>query len=221
MKYAALIPAYNEVNNLPRLLDMLPLQKQDVVVVDDGSTDGTAEVAAHWGATVLKHARNKGKGAAQRTGFEYLRKKDYDGVITIDADCQHDPALIPRFLNSARDNKYDIVIGTRDLKTGTSMPLERLLTNLTTSLAVSLLSGQRITDSQSGYRFLSRRVIRNIDLETSRYQTESEILIKAGRRGYRIGEVPISTIYAGQKSNIKKDVDTLRFILLCIRSLWR
>ncbi|MFQ5906764.1 MAG: glycosyltransferase family 2 protein, partial [bacterium] len=151
----------------------------------------------------------------------YVRNKSYDGVITLDADGQHDPALIPHFLRTAEEGNYDIVIGTRKLEAGTGMPLIRLLTNLTTSLVVSLMSGQKIRDSQSGYRYLSSRVIRNIPLTTSRYQTESEVLIKAGRSGYTIGEVPISTIYSGQKSNINKFIDTVRFIGLCIKNMCR
>ncbi|TET78680.1 glycosyltransferase family 2 protein [candidate division TA06 bacterium] len=220
LKFAALIPAYNEEKNLPHLLSRLPCEKKNIIVVDDGSNDSTAAVAAKCGVTVLRQEKNLGKGAAQRRGFEYLKDEPYDGVITIDADGQHDPALIPQFLKKARDGNYDIVIGARMLEPTTSMPLIRLLTNLTTSLVVSLMSGQRIRDSQSGYRYLSARVIRNIPLTTSRYQTESEVLIKAGRQGYRIGEMPISTIYSGQKSNINKFTDTLRFIGLSIKSLW-
>lgn len=220
MKFAVLIPAYNEEKDLPHLLSRLPCEKKNIIVVDDGSNDSTAAVAAKCGVTVLRQEKNLGKGAAQRRGFEYLKDEPYDGVITIDADGQHDPALIPQFLKKARDGNYDIVVGTRVLEPGTAMPLIRLLTNLTTSLVVSLMSGQRIRDSQSGYRYLSARVIGNIPLTTSRYQTESEVLIKAGRQGYRIGEMPISTIYSGQKSNVNKFIDTMRFIGLCIKSLW-
>lgn len=219
LEYAVLIPAYNEEKNLPHLLSRIPCERKDIVVVDDGSHDSTAAVAAKCGVAVLRQEKNLGKGAAQRRGFEYLKDEPYDAVITIDADGQHDPALIPQFLKRARDGDYDIVIGTRMLEPTTSMPLIRLLTNLTTSLVVSLMSGQRIRDSQSGYRYLSARVIRGIPLTTSRYQTESEVLIKAGRQGYRIGETPISTIYSGQKSNINKFTDTLRFIGLCIKCL--
>jgi len=221
LKYAALIPAYNEEKNLPGLLSRLPCGKEDIVVVDDGSSDTTAEVASRWGCVVLRQRENTGKGAAQRAGFEYLKDKPYDGVITIDADGQHDPASIPYFLEKAEEGNYDIVIGTRRLIRGTGMPMIRLLTNLTTSLVVSLMSRQRIKDSQSGYRYVSSRVIKTIPLTTSRYQTESEVLIKAGRSGYRIGEIPISTIYSGQKSNINKLVDTLRFVGLCIKNMWR
>jgi len=220
VKYAALIPAYNEEKGLPQLLSRLPCGKEDIIVVDDGSSDSTAAVAAKCGVTVLRQEKNLGKGAAQRRGFEYLKNEHYDAVIAIDADGQHDPALIPQFLKKAGDGNYDIVIGTRALEPGTTMPLIRLLTNLTTSLVVSIMSGQRIRDSQSGYRYLSARVIEAVPLTTNRYQTESEVLIKAGRQGYRIGEMPISTIYSGQKSNINKFVDTLRFIILCIKSLW-
>jgi glycosyltransferase involved in cell wall biosynthesis len=220
LRYAILIPAYNEEERLPGLLSRLPGARDDVVVVDDGSDDRTGEIAGKSGCVVIRQEENLGKGAAQRTGFEYIGVRDYDGVIALDADGQHDPDLIPVFLKTAERGSFDILIGTRRLEHGTGMPLVRLFTNLTTSLVVSIMSGQRIRDSQSGYRYLSSRVIRSIPLTTSRYQTESEVLIKAGRMGYRIGEVPISTIYAGERSNINKFVDTLRFVWLCIRNMW-
>lgn len=220
MKYATLIPAYNEEERLPGLLDSLPCSREDVVVVDDGSNDLTAQIAARFGCAVIRQTTNLGKGAAQRAGFDYIVSRDYDGVVTLDADGQHDPSLIPVFARKAEEGCFDILIGTRTLKPGTGMPMLRLLTNLTTSLVVSIMSGQRIRDSQSGYRYLSLRVVTNIPLTTSRYQTESEVLIKAGRIGYRIGEVPISTIYSGQKSSINKFVDTTRFIWMCVKNMW-
>ena len=221
MRYAALIPAFNEEERLPDLLSNLPCDMSDVIVVDDGSDDRTAQIAEKSGCTVIRQAENLGKGAAQRAGFEHILRGGYDGVVTLDADGQHDPSLIPDFVRRAEDGEYDILVGTRELRQGSGMPTIRLMTNLTTSLVVSILSGQRIRDSQSGYRFLSARAMRNIPLTTSRYQTESEVLIKAGRMGYRIGEIPISTIYAGQTSNINKVIDTARFVLLCIRNMWR
>lgn len=221
MKYAALIPAYNEEESLPSLLALIPCNRTDIVVVDDGSSDSTADIAEKSGCLVIRQRENLGKGAAQRAGFEHLKGMDYDGVVTLDADGQHDPSLIPRFIRKAEEGDYDILIGTRRLQLGTGMPFLRLLTNLTTSLVVSIMSGQRIRDSQSGYRYLSSRTVRNVPLTTSRYQTESEVLIRAGRMGYSIGEVPITTIYSGQRSDINKAVDTARFIWLCIKIIWR
>jgi glycosyltransferase involved in cell wall biosynthesis len=221
LRYAILIPAYNEEKSLPDLLGQLPCAREDVVVVDDGSKDETAEITRKSGCVVITQGENLGKGAAQRAGFEYIKSRNYDGVVALDADGQHDPSLIPVFVRTAEEKGLDILVGTRRLEPGTGMPLLRLLTNLMTSLVVSIISGQRIRDSQSGYRYLSSRVIGKIPLTTSRYQTESEVLIKAGRMGYRIGEIPISTIYSGQKSNINKCADTARFIWLCIRSMWR
>ncbi len=221
MKFAALIAAYNEEQALPGLLTRLPCERRDIIVVDDGSVDRTAMIAEESGCVVIRQEKNMGKGAAQRAGFDYIAMKDYDGVITMDADGQHDPSLIPLFLNKVESGGYDILVGTRKLERGTGMPLIRLLTNLVTSLVVSILSGERIRDSQSGYRFLSTSVIKSVPLETDRYQTESEVLMNAGRLGYSIGEVPISTIYSGQKSSINKLLDTMRFVRLCVKNLWR
>jgi glycosyltransferase involved in cell wall biosynthesis len=221
LKFAALIAAYNEEKALPGLLARLPCDRKDIVIIDDGSADRTAIIAEESGCVVIRQERNMGKGAAHRAGFEYLMTKDYDGVITMDADGQHDPSLIPLFLKKAESGGYDILVGTRKLGRGTGMPLIRLLTNIVTSLVVSILSGEKIRDSQSGYRFLSISVIRRVPLETNRYQTESEVLMNAGRLGYSIGEIPISTIYSGQKSNINKLLDTMRFVRLCVKNLWR
>ena len=97
------------------------------------------------------------------------------------------------------------------------MPFIRLATNVVTSLIVSILSRQKITDSQTGYRLIKRKVLEKVDLVTSNYETESEILIKAGRKGFKVSEVPIRTIYGGESSSINRFTDTLRFIKLVIR----
>ncbi len=195
----------------------------DVVVVDDGSTDATSEAASRAGAVVLAHDVNLGKGAALRTGFEYAVENDYDAVVTMDGDGQHDPGAIPDFLDALENSGADIVIGTRMHAVG-DMPGLRVWTNRTTSRVVSALSRQNIPDSQSGYRLIRVRVLRDIAgaLVTTRYDTESELLIRAARRGYRISSVAIESIYTGTVSHINPFIDTLRFIRLVVRSVfWR
>jgi glycosyltransferase involved in cell wall biosynthesis len=193
----------------------------DVLVVDDGSTDETGETARAAGAAVVAHPRNMGKGAALATGFRYAVAQGYDAVITMDGDEQHDPASIPRFLETMSDGAYDVVVGSR-MDAVRDMPPIRIWTNRTTSRIVSRLAGQDIPDSQSGYRALRTAVVDGMRLVTSRYDTESEILIRAGRRGFSIGAVPIESIYTDGVSHINPFVDTLRFIRLVWRSLfWR
>ncbi|KPJ53099.1 hypothetical protein AMJ39_05825 [candidate division TA06 bacterium DG_24] len=221
MKVAILIPAFNAETTLASLLQSIStmFDRRNVFVVDDGSSDCTSAVARQRGVNVLRHKWNLGKGAAHRTGFSYVLKQGYDAVITLDADGQHDYRSLPRFVARARKRGADIIVGSRrgDLST---MPLIRVFTNRLTSLVVSLLCGQRVDDSQSGYRLIRAGPLRNIRLTTRNYQTESEILIKAGRKGYRIESIPIPTIYAREVSYIQPFTDTMRFIWLFIRSLW-
>jgi glycosyltransferase involved in cell wall biosynthesis len=195
----------------------------DVVVVNDGSTDGTSAAAEAAGAHVLEHEVNLGKGAALKTGFEYAVAKGYDAVVTMDGDGQHDPSAIPDFLDALEKCDADIIVGTRMHAVG-EMPKLRIWTNRTTSRIVSLITGQDIPDSQSGYRLIRVRVLRDIvkSFVTTRYDTESELLIRAARRGYTTAAVAITSIYTGAVSHINPIVDTLRFVRLVSRSMfWR
>ena len=195
----------------------------DVVVVNDGSMDGTSAAAEAAGAHVLEHEVNLGKGAALKTGFEYAVAKRYDAVVTMDGDGQHDPLAIPDFLDAADKCDADIIVGTRMHAVG-EMPKLRIWTNRTTSRIVSLITRQNIPDSQSGYRLIKIRVLRDIvtSFVTTRYDTESELLIRAARRGYRTAAVAITSIYTGAVSHINPIVDTLRFVRLIGRSMfWR
>ncbi len=219
MKVFVLIPAFNEERTIGKLVrSLLPLV-DGVVVVDDGSTDTTSQGAKEAGAEVLLHKNNLGKGAALRTGFHHLMGKDCDAIITMDADRQHDWKEIPLFLEEAKKGEADIIVGSRmgNIK---QMPLIRQCTNKATSLITSLISHQKVRDSQSGYRLIRRRVLEDIRLATSKFEIESELLIKAGKMGYSVKEIPIKTIYQERgSSKIKPIRDTLRFIRLVFRSL--
>jgi glycosyltransferase involved in cell wall biosynthesis len=220
MKICAVVPAFNEGENVGGLVRKLLSYVKEVIVVDDGSADDTFKEAQDAGATVLRHLRNCGKGAALRTGFNHALKAGYDGVITLDADGQHDYREVPLFINEVEKCGADIVLGTR-MGSVRGMPLIRLLTNIVTSLIVSILSRQRITDSQTGFRLIKREVLEKARLTTTNYETESEILIKASRKGFKITEIPIKTIYRNQASNINAFIDTLRFIRLVLKmGLW-
>lgn len=195
----------------------------DVLVVNDGSTDGTSRAAREAGAAVIDHPENRGKGAALRTGFEYAVEQGYEAAITMDGDGQHDPREIPGFVDALEKTGADIVVGTRMHAVG-EMPRIRIWTNRTTSRVVSRLAGQKIPDSQSGFRIFRVSVLKDVvrSLVTSRYDTESEILIRAARRGYRVAATAIESIYTGAVSHIHPVVDTFRFLRLVGRSLfWR
>jgi glycosyltransferase involved in cell wall biosynthesis len=219
-RIAVIIPAYNAGTTIRELIERTSkfIDRGDIVVIDDGSGDQTFGSAQATGAVVLRHQANRGKGEALKTGFRHVQGRDYHALITLDADMQHDPESIPDFVRRA-SGFSGIMIGTRkrNLKI---MPFARWLTNNLTSLIVSVLSDQSIRDSQSGYRLITTQVLKSVRLESRKYDLESEILIKAKRKGFEIAEVPIRTIYAGGRSFINPLVDTGRFIKLMWRSLW-
>jgi glycosyltransferase involved in cell wall biosynthesis len=207
------IPAYKAAGHIGDVvrgvLELSPRIR--VVVVDDGSGDPTSAEAQDAGAEVITHDFNRGKWAALEAGFAEFLKSGRKAVITLDADGQHSPAEIPGLIDVWRKGGADIVIGTRKREIG-NMPFIRILTNSISSGLVSLVSGARIRDSQSGYRLHSREVIENVEVKTGGYEAESEILVKAVCQGYKVDSAPISTIYEGEKSHINPLMVPLRFL---------
>ena len=165
---------------------------------------------------MLKHERNKGKGASLREGFKHILKKDFDAVIVMDGDAQHRPGDIDDFLKRMEQANADMVIGSR-MNDTSSMPLIRIWTNRFMSWLISLVCGQRVPDSQCGFRLIKRNVLEKIKLNSSNFEIDSELIIKAARTGFRIDSVPIRTVYQGETSNINPFLDTLRFIVFMIR----
>jgi len=152
-------------------------------------------------------------------GFNYALANGYDAVITMDGDGQHLPEDIPYFMRLAKYSDSAIFIGNRMQRTKT-MPFVRVVTNRFMSWLLSCLTKQRIPDSQCGFRLIKKEVLKSVTLVTSKYETESEILIKGSRLGFKIEAVPIKTIYRKEKSQINPLIDTVRFIRLIIRALW-
>ena len=214
-----IIPAYNEEESIAKVLKSLNFPHEDIIVVDDGSSDNTFQILQSFGVHTIRHKKNMGKGMAQRTAFDFAASKGAEWIITMDADLQHSPDDIPKFLKSIKTKRSDMIIGVRNISLKV-MPFLRLQTNLWTSFAVSLLGGCRIKDSQSGFRALRKEIFTTIPLSTNNFQTESEIIIKAARKGFKISSVPIKTIYNESNSYIKPVLDTLRFIKLMLQSLW-
>ncbi|MGZ8502366.1 MAG: glycosyltransferase family 2 protein [Candidatus Limnocylindrales bacterium] len=196
----ALIPAYEEG---PRVAGVAlgATAYLPVLVVDDGSTDDTAARAEAAGATVLVQRPNQGKGAALRAGFRWALERDFDAVVTLDADGQHDPAEIPAFLDTFERTEADLIIGRRDFA---QMPPVRRLANRLGGLAMSWAAGRDIPDNQSGYRLLSRRLIEAIATsDEAGFEYEIEMIATCIRAGLRLEWVPIRTIYAGEPSHIR------------------
>ncbi|MDI6758431.1 MAG: glycosyltransferase family 2 protein [Candidatus Omnitrophota bacterium] len=218
MKTCIIIPAYNESKEIARLIRAIRQQNLDVLVMDDGSSDRTSFIAQNSGANVLRNWNNKGKGASLMRGFNYALANEYDAVITMDGDGQHRPQDLPYFIRLAKYSDTGILIGNRMKKAG-NMPLIRFLTNRLMSWFISCLAKQKIPDTQCGFRLIKKEVLRKLKLTTSKYETESEVLIKAGRLGFKIKSVPIKTIYFGEKSQINPFLDTLRFIRFIVKEI--
>ncbi len=208
------IPAYNAEETIGTLLrrlgSVIPLHC--VIVVDDGSSDGTANVARSAGAGVAVHRGNRGKGAALRTGFaSALAVPGVDCVVTLDADLQHAPEEIPRFLEMREVSGAGLVIGARRRK-GSAMPLARRMSNALTSFLVSARTGTAVADSQSGFRLIGREVLERVRVQSDGFEAETELLVKALRLGFRIAFVPIDAIYKGEQSHMTHWQTTKRFI---------
>jgi len=213
----ALIPAWNEADRMRPVVEATRA-RLPVLVVDDGSDDNTSSVAKAAGATVVRHPQNRGKGVALMTGFAWALERGYDAVLTLDADGQHDPADIPKFLVAYEAGAGDLIVGQRDFG---QMPFPRLFTNPFGSWLLSLALGTRIYDNQSGYRLHSRRFLEMLDLTTTGFELEVEVIVQAVCRDVRVGWVDIRTIYGIDKVSYFHPIkDSARFLGMVWRA-WR
>jgi len=215
-----IIPAYNAERTLTELLQRLANEYPglQVLVVDDGSVDGTAEIALAAGVNLISNKRNRGKGAALADGFRWAAGQGYDGVVTMDADLQHDPADLKKFLTSLVKNPQTITVGARTINWKTA-PWPRVISNKFSSLLLSVFSGAQIQDAQCGYRALPLGLLDTTSVETG-YMFEAELLLSAAKRGVPIGSVPVRTIYRDELSHMKPTTETLRFLRTLWRGLW-
>ena len=210
-RYAVLIPAYNAQRTVAPVIVQARLELEPVVVIDDGSHDDTGEVARAVGATVLRHEHNRGKGGALKTGFTWALEQGFDGVITLDADGQHLPTQIPRFVEEREASGADLIIGGRSHLFGQMLPRRRMA-NRFSAWTISIAAGKRVTDSQSGFRFYSARMLRALKLRTDGFDMESEAIVRAGRGGFSIVTIPIELGFVDgvSTSHYKPLKDTLR-----------
>jgi glycosyltransferase involved in cell wall biosynthesis len=196
----ALIPAYDEGPRIGAVVEAAG-RHLPVVVVDDGSTDDTADQARAAGATVIAQVPNAGKGAALRAGFRHALDAGATAVVTLDADGQHDPAEIPTFLALFALRRPELIIGQRDLR---AMPPVRRLSNTVGGVALALALGRSVPDNQSGFRLIGRTLMRALlDSDESGFEFEVEMIARCIALGLPIGSVPIRTIYAGEPSHIR------------------
>jgi glycosyltransferase involved in cell wall biosynthesis len=219
-----LIPAFNAVRTVSNVVRECRSILADVLVIDDGSSDATGSAAAAAGARVLRHPQNRGKGAALKTGFAYALEHEYDAVITLDADGQHLPREIPKFLACRGDTSGDLIIGGRAHLFAQMLPRRRLA-NRFSAWSIAKASKTGITDSQSGFRLYSAKLLRGVKLRSDGFDLESEVIVRAGRGGFRVITTPIDLGFVDglSTSHYKPLKDTVRIAWTVIRTryFWR
>jgi glycosyltransferase involved in cell wall biosynthesis len=219
MKTCVIIPAYNEAATIGGLIEQVHAQNLEAIVIDDGSSDSTAQIARERGAIVLRNETNLGKGASLAKGFDYALKEHYDAVITMDADGQHSVEEIPYFMRLAQYSDTALIVGNRMVRP-VDMPFIRILTNKFMSWLISKIVKQNIPDTQCGFRLIKKEVLSKLKPSTFRFEIESEVLIQAARLGFKIESVNIKSIYAKEKSQINPLADTLRFCRFIAGQIW-
>ena len=214
---AAVIPAYQDEKHIGDIVRRTCERLDHVLVIDDGSSDQTAQRARQAGAEVIVHDQNRGKGEAIKTGLGHWLNRDVTWVSLLDSDGQHLPEEIDRFMAAAASaTRPTFFVGTR-MNNLAGMPFIRRVVNCYMSRRISRLCGQKIPDTQCGFRMLDRQLIPELLGGGDRFDYETEVLIIASRKGYQIESVPITTVYTDQVSKIRPVRDAVRFFKL----MWR
>jgi glycosyltransferase involved in cell wall biosynthesis len=224
-RYAVVIPAYEESATIADVAARAAAQVDLVIVVDDGSSDGTSKKLAGLPVVVLRNERNSGKGASLWRGMRYALEQGAVGVVTLDADGQHQPEDIPRLLHLARQHPEDIIIGARCAREAAA-PRARYFANRTADFWISYAARQSLPDSQSGFRVYPAAVLGRVHVKhgpTRGFVFESEFLIEAARRGTRIRSVPIAAVYPPQarRSHFRPVLDIARIVRMVAGKLLR
>jgi len=193
VRTCAIIPAYRARRTVAAVVRGALSHVELVIVVDDGSDDGTAEAARAAGADVVGHARNAGKGEALTTGLGRARELDFEAAVTLDADGQHDPMEIPRLVGASPDPRA-LVLGVRDLRAA-GAPGANVFSNAISNFFLSLFIGQSLPDTQCGFRRYPVRATLALGMVGSQYEWEAEVLMRAARAGLPLVSVPIHVVY--------------------------
>ncbi|BAD84553.1 dolichol-phosphate mannosyltransferase [Thermococcus kodakarensis KOD1] len=216
MRISVVIPAYNEEKRLPKVLERIPEFVDEVIVVDDGSSDNTYSSALSFSekdprVKAFRLEKNCGKGCAMREGIKHTTG---DIVVFMDADGQHLPEEIGKLVRPIVEGRADLVIGARKVEVQGKRPLHRRLSNIITTRLIRLKLGTYVYDTQSGFRAYRRGFLPEI--ESDRYEVETEMLIKAAKMGAKIVEVPVSMIYGVETGHFRAE-DVFRFLLALLR----
>lgn len=215
---AVIVPIYNGQEYLEELFGKISvyIPINQIIAVDDGSTDKSALICSKCGVHLIKLSKNQGKGTALKAGFREAIKRGFEFAFTIDSDLQHDPAYIPRFFRKQNMIMADLLIGKRDFSLN-KMPATRILSNRLTSLMTSIMAGKTIYDSQCGYRLYRLEKVKHLKLESKRYQFETEIILAMSKKISIIDYVTISTVYNGETSYISHVRDIKNFIKVILK----
>lgn len=198
MKIAIVLPIYNEEKRIAEVFKNLKKINLPLIIINDGSTDRTLEhlkKVANMNKEyyLVSHSINLGKGSAMSTGGEVAFREGFDAVIFMDADGQHDPGDLHKFIKELDSGKYDIVLGSRNLHHG--VPLIRFLGNKFASVLISVLFGIYVSDILSGFRAVTKKAFKKLHLESTGYGVETEMIVKMARYKLKCTEVTIRTIY--------------------------
>ena len=217
-RVAAVIPAYQAEPSVGDVVRRTLEHISTVLAIDDGSTDGTAEVARQAGAEVISQGHNQGKGRALWTAFQRLFGQGFDAVVTLDADGQHLPEEIPK-LYAGAETGLDLVLGTRSHLFGEMSKL-RKTSNRLSSRAISILAGEPLDDIQTGFRLYRRRLVEGTGFPEARFEAESAVIVRAVRRGFRVDAVPVELGFADGRttSHFRPLIDSVRIALAVIRA---
>lgn len=207
---AAVLPCLNEAGTIANLVAGVRAYLPSVVVVDDGSTDGTAELAVRSGAEVLRHVRSLGKGAALAAGWRRCAERGFSWVLTLDGDGQHSPSDIPSFFRCAVQSDARLIVGNR-MSAPAHMPGIRLWVNRWMSRRISRLLGAELPDTQCGFRLIHLATLTGLQLRSQSFEIESEMIVAFVRAAYAVKFVPVQSIYTTEQSKIHVWRDTRRW----------
>jgi len=218
-RFVIVIPALNAEKSVGAVVRGCLEQLPDVVVVDDGSIDATSAAAAGAGAHVIRHPRNRGKGGAMKTGFDWALMRNFDGVIGVDADGQHLPGEIPKLLRCRDETGADLIVGGRSHLFAQMLPRRRLANRFST-WAIAMLSRTNITDSQCGFRLYSAHLLQTVRLRAEGFDMDSEVIVRAGRVGLKLAMTPIEMGFVDgiATSHFRPVKDTLRIASTILRA---
>lgn len=221
MKIALVLPTFNEESRVAAVLRSLKSTKLPIFIVNDGSTDKTLEaikksIRSNKKITLLSHRINLGKGSAIRTGTEAAFAQNFDAIIMMDSDGQHSPNDLKQFIKNIKLKKYDVILGSRNLHHG--VPLIRFLGNKFASVLIALLFGIYVSDILSGFRAMTKKGFKKLNLESTGYGIETEMIVKLSKYNLKFCEIPIQTIYHDKNKGVTI-LDSISILLDVFR--WR